>query len=923
MRDAKIATWNQPSEWNRSILLAVAVVIGVASPSTTAQQARPDAVPEQTITALQEKFAAVSKNRQTSRTAMRRDLKNIARSAQALIDASPEAPNRFVLLELIFQSQKRLVAMGLTERNREALFETCAKLAGAPDEYAEIRFEADLLLSEKALSEQNATVTERAAALESLIAQYRGTPGEARSLMMGALIARKLDAPELEDAIMYAMDEKFSDDPEVIEFRQNNLRINMLDVSFKGTFERHDGIELTFPADSMGHMSLMVFWSKDKPVSDRYLDNLKERLEPFGDRVDVFSFNLDELPDGGEAILREKGLDWTVMRLPGGRNHQAYRVYANGDPVAVLVNEYGFSIIRSEIIRGKNVRLDSQRISLPRYMAQLQSLFIGDFLVAAREDKPGDGGGSLNGDSLRAIEECFPPPPFRYRLSRKEALQNYRKAEKLCREAIEQNVQAKSPWCLRNRKIIALIGQWNLACDPRYLEKAVAEAKTALATELPDGADIIPRFCLAKDMLRREVAEPEAILKEFIEETGGRDAPAAALAAAAILALDARSRDLHEIYRQKFLAKHEDNPDFYSFTAFLLNRHHRYRLLRANYSRRERGSRGYIINHGGEPTTEPMPTITLKTLQGDVLTLPRENADKMTLLVFMEPPPAKPESDPDTKDKKASQLGKDHVRGVMNCAVRVDQQQVNSSFEIVAAFLCDDADRVEAFMEENEWTCQAAMVPGGLKNPMVRKLGILSADRVANVFLLRRDGTIAWWTSGLEYQSEFGYPFALLLAMKVHIEWSEVERGYVALEKGEFKKAVTIFSGPFRPASPDRFGWRSPRYHGKTRALMGLKKWDAALEAIDIAIDAHKLRHYRGRRAKKAEDWRDPVVNFVVKDPCDIMAMLWNVKADILEKLERQKEAQELRERAETADKKDRPDIYKTFHERLNDLEQK
>mgnify|MGYP006280683553 FL=1 len=923
MRNTRTKKSKQPIESIRSILLLVAVLIGLVSPSATAQQALPDPIPEQKITALQEKFATVSKSRQTSRTAMRRDLKNIARSAQALIDASPQAPNRFVLLELIFQSQKRLVAMDVTERNRAALFATCAKLADAPDEYAETRFEADLLLSEKALSEQNATVTERAEALKELIERYRGTAGEARSLMMGALIAQRLGARELEDAIVYAMEENFSDDHEVIEFRRKNLRINMLDVSFKGTFERHDGIEIKFPADTMGHLSLMVFWSKDKPGSIEYLDKVKERLESFGDRVDVFSFNLDELPDGGEAILREKGLDWTVMRLPGGRNHQAYRVYAHGDPLAVLVNEYGFSIIRPEIIHARQVALHSHRISVPRYMAQLQSLFIGDFLVTAPEAKLGDGAGSLNGDSLRVIEECFPPPPFRYRLSRKEALQNYRKAEKLCREAIEQNSQAKNLWWLRNRKIIALIGQWNLACDPRYLEKAVAEAKTALATELPDGADVVPRFCLAKNMLRREAADPEAVLTEFIEETGGQDAPPAALAAAAILALDAKSRDLHEIYRQKFLAKHEDNPDFYSFTAFLLNRHHRYRLLRANYARRERGSRGYIINHGGEPMTEPMPTIELKTPDGGQLTIPRRNTDKMTLLVFMEPPPAKPESDPAAKNQKGTQFGKDHVRGVMNCAVRVAEQQVNNSFEIVAAFLCDDAERVEAFMKENEWTCQAAMVPDGLKNPVVHKLGILSADRVANVFLLRQDGTIAWWTSGLEYQSEFGYPFALLMAMKVHIEWNEVERGYVALEKGEFKKAVTIFSGPFRPASPDRFGWRSPRYHGKTRALMGLKKWDAALESIDVAIDAHKLRHYRGRRADHAKDWRDAVVDFVVKDPCDIMAMLWNVKADILEKLDRRKEAQELRKRAETADKKDRPNIYKTFHERLKNLEQK
>ena len=52
----------------------------------------------------------------------------------------------------------------------------------------------------------------------------------------------------------------------------------------------------------------------------------------------------------------------------------------------------------------------------------------------------------------------------------------------------------------------------------------------------------------------------------------------------------------------------------------------------------------------------------------------------------------------------------------------------------------------------------------------VRRLGIVSADRVANVFLLRRDGTIAWHTSGLKYKAAFSHVFSVYLAMKVQIE---------------------------------------------------------------------------------------------------------------------------------------------------------
>ena len=68
---------------------------------------------------------------------------------------------------------------------------------------------------------------------------------------------------------------------------------------------------------------------------------------------------------------------------------------------------------------------------------------------------------------------------------------------------------------------------------------------------------------------------------------------------------------------------------------------------------------------------------------------------------------------------------------------------------MIAAFLTDDANRVQALIKNNEWPCQAVMLPGGLANPIVRRQGILSADRVPNVLLLRPDGTILWKLSGI------------------------------------------------------------------------------------------------------------------------------------------------------------------------------
>jgi hypothetical protein len=889
--------------------------------------ARPEAIPEQEISSLRKELASPGGHRD-SPIRLRRTYKNVARKAQALLEAAPEAPNRFAVLGIIFQSRKRLLALENTETNREAVFAACEQLSRAPDEYAEDRLEADLLLSERALSNRNATLAERAKALEDLVERYRDTEAEAKSLRMAALIVQKLDAPELENAILYAMDERFPDDHEVIAFRRKHLRISRLDVSFSGEFARVDGPVLRFPMDTAGHLCLLVFWSKNTPAIETFLEQVHAHETNHPGRLDVFSFNVDELPDGGEATLRELGLDWNVMRLPGGKNHPAYRTYPQDDPAAILINAYGKAVLRpglgSDAVGFRSeqksiFKIDDARFSEERYLAQLQSLFIGDFLAGSVESGEESTSPSQIAPELKAIQSCFVAPPFRYRLSREEALAKYRAAEALCAEALGKYPQAPERPLLQNRRIIALLGLWNQAGQPKYLEQAVQGAEAALASKPPPGAEVVPRFCLAKEALRRGEAEAASVVSAFLEACGGPDAPAAAVAAAAVLALDAGSRELHETYRSLFLSKHEEHPAYYAVGSFLRDRHHRFRLLEPNHIGRERGTRIYIVNHGLEPMTNRLPRIELRKTDGRLLSLPREQSDTLTLLVFVEPP-ADPGADfPAIPDRHGKPTRNDFLRRVMDDAQRLANEHIHKQVEVITAFLSDNASHVDFLMKTNGWAGQAAMVPGGLANPLVQRLGILSADRLPNIFLLRRDGTVAWQASGLPYKAEFGFPFAFLLGMKVQIELCEVEHAYQALEQGRFEEAARVFSGPYLPWNPDRFGWRSPRYHGKALARMGLKDWAGALDAIDTAIDDHKLRHFHGygRRRKHAIHWRLDAERVTIKQPCDVMVELWATKAAILDQLGRKEEAAGERKRAEEPVKPDPPDLYKAFHKKL------
>ena len=903
------------------VLLAFVHMASAQPPASAPAGAAP--IPESEIASLAAELAQPVAGK--SATEMRMACKSLVRRGKAILKAHPGAPNRYRVLAIVFQSQKRLLGLESSERNRGELFDTCKELAQAPNEYAGLRLEADLLLSDRDLTARDATLAQRAEALAAIVERYRGTPAEAKSLMMAALIAPKLEAPDLEDEIFQALNERFADDPLVIEFIQKNLGISRMDVLLAGTFTRIDGTVLRFPADLLGHLSIMVFWSRETPGIEQYLKQIKDQQALYAGRFEVFSFNVDELPDGGKAILSQWGLDWTVMRLPGGRKSQTYQTYVQKDPLGILVNAYGRAVLAPTVVRKTAITIEEARVSDERYLAQLQSLFIGDFLVTDTEgpldpslppelkmismkaDAQAPAGlkrtaESVPAEMLRAIQACFAPPPFRYRLTTAEALANYTKAEKLCRDAIEKHPKAPDLWLVRNRRIISLMGMWNLAGEPKYLQQAAEESRASLAGDLPPAAGVAARFCLAAQSLRQGEAKAESVLSALVQESGGEGAPASAVAAAAVLAIEAGAKDMHERYRGRFMeAPYEGNPALWSLVSFLRDRYHRYCLFKGNYTRPEdRAVRSYIVNHGSAPSTDRMPAIELKTLDGKTLSIPKDTNGQLTLLVFVEPPEViktEPELDAKGRPKKKAPIF------IMERAQNLADRHIHQELNVIAAFLYDDPNKVQAMVKAEEWKRQVAMVPGGLANPMVQRLGILSADRIPNVFLLRRDGTIQWQASGFLYKADYGSEFSMYLAMKVHTEVCEVQTGYEALRQGDFERAASVFSGPFLPEEDERYQWAGPRFHGLALAHTGLKQWDKALADIDAAVVEHQ---------KAFDDAKN--------GPCDIMAEMRLVRATILDQLGRKEEAEAERKLAAAPNTPHRSTPYGVFQAKLTAL---
>lgn len=861
------------SQTPRSALRLIMCLWMLLIPASSARAQPSQSLPPGTIAALRQGLAQSAK--EGSSVAARRSYKRVIREAQGILEASPEAPNRYEVLALCFQAQKCVLSLESNERNRAAIFDTCRKLAEAPDDYADLRFDADMLLSERDLAERQATLDQRADALRTMLRRYRGTRAEWRSLMVGSLIAPKLLAFDLEQEIEQQIAERFGADHKAIEFRHEQTNVGAVDVVFSGRYERATGGPLVFPYDRLGHQYLVLFWSKNSPGAQQFLGKVKEQVARFPQRFEVYSLNLDALPDAGQSILKDAGLEATALHLPGGRAHSAYRAYARMDPMALLVNGQGHIRLKpGEAIpwpspspaHGKRPASPGPGIGLylddDRYLAQLRSLYIGDFLIS-----PSGSRDPQIAAELKAIDACFTPAPLRFRLTRAQALAGYRRAEALCSAALDQRTPSPGPWELRNRRIIARLGLWNLAAEPQHLETAAREAEDMLASRLPPGADVAARFCLALQTLRGGAVDPEKLVAQFVEEAGGHEAPVSALAAATILSLHANARTPFQKYRAKLVARIAGDGEsaLQPVYAFLRDKHHRYRNFWATpggygYGRPQKYQFRFMVGGYDKPADDARHLrCELTDMDGKTLTLAEIAAGKMLGIVFVEPP----------GDHEAG-------RQVMQQAAGYAGSFAEQGVQAVVVLLADDAGAVKSMLESCEVGCQIALLPNGLANPLVQRLGILSADRIPNLCLLRPDGTIAWSISGLRYHAFGDLGHAMSLAITSNIEKVRSDMAFHALERGEFAKALALFDQRLPPAKKHDW-WTADRLHGRALACMGLQDWDSALATIDGAIKQRQT-DFKGGICK-----------------CHGVVEMHLTKAMILDKLDRGPEAADTR----------------------------
>lgn len=831
--------------WIRSFGLVPVVLCFIAT-STTAQDSQHQFANEKIVSLeseLEEAQQASSSARQ--KLAIRR----VIRECDELLEKNKSSPNRYEVLDILFRAQQQLIGLDDSTTNRRAILDTARQLAAAPNEYAAIRLDADLLVSQAELAQQGVDQRARADALRPLIERYKDTTVEAKVIRITMLMALELGDARMVSQMSEVIAERFAGDSEMINFQRDKLAGQVFGAPFIGRFERSDGKIMSFPMDCLGKTTALYFWSQDNNGKDdlKALAVAWEKLKAESDAADRFqfvSFNLDDLPDAGEGILRELGLDWPALRLPGGRDNSTYKTYARVDPITLTMSPSGYTAMFMSGGGGSGRGYDrdlqsalAREWTKPRYTSQYQSLLAGDFLVL---DLLGDfdptmppewramqksglveaealtrTAKSVPEDKLRAIQSCFIDPPLRYRTSFDQVRANYEKAESLCGKAISEHPEANDLWIVRNRRIIALMALWKLDGDRNRFAAAVEEAKLAVAKGYPPGTDVVARFCLAREAFRADDIAADAVISKFVEDSGGPLAPGPAIAAASLLALDVGDRRLHEKYRLVTLDKYSDHPACWTAVSFMVDRYHRYWLYHPpftagwTYDRRQ----GHFLAIGQPEEAHRTLRTEFKALDGGTFRIPEDSGGKWTVISF-------------AKDAKAIAF----PRGTTEYLKSRPFEDVN----LIATVFSDDAAAIGAELNERNVPDEfpTMLVPGGIKNPIVHKLGILDEDERPNFVILRPDGSIAVTLSGLTMSAQHGD--VIQNVIECHDE-KAVDEALASGDLEEAKRLAFAFAPIDETIATDQKKKpankiSNPHLRSRAKVYTAMKNWEAAFK---------------------------------------------------------------------------------------------
>lgn len=865
-------------------LRLVAVLLAVfAMPAVVVSADEASLISADRISSIQTQLDEASKAKSPARKKLA--LRRVIRACEEVLESHSKAANRFQMMGVLFNSQQKLIGLDNSALNRRSLLETCRELVNAPNEYAAIRLDADLLVSQAELAQQGADPKTRAEALRPLVDRYRDTEVEGKVIRIAMLMALEFGDAGLISHMRQVIAERLPGDMEMINFQRDKLAGQVFGAPFIGRFEMSDGTPVCFPMDYLGKTTALYFWSKDNGG----LEDLRELADAWkkirtdsdaADRYQFVSFNLDELPDAGESILRDLGLDWPAIRLPDGRENPIYKTYVRGDPFKLTMAPTGYTAMfmsgagssgrgtKSKSGYERSLQSSLARVwTKPQYTSQFQSLLAGDFLVT---DPEGDfdparppewkavlpagkgqsqalqrGASAVPANRLQAIQDCFVKAPERYRLTARQVQANYEQADELCQQVMADHPEATDLWMVRNRRIVALLGLWKVEGSPRRFAEALKEAEHALDEGYPDGTDLIARLCVTRQKLRDPDQDAVSVISQFVSQ---QSTVATANAIAALLALEISDRKLHEKYRRASLDQYADVPALWNVTAFLLDRYHRYWMYQPpfvagwTYGRRQ----GHFLAIGTPEDAMRSVMFELESLDGETLRFPQDTDGKWAIIEF------RPDAVTAPHLARYGTFTRERPTNDTLQFVAILNEDVDAAREACAKRLEEQQKRKQA-----PDLFQTIIVPGGIKHPVVQRLGILADGVKPDILVLRPDGTVAAFLSGMTMISQHGN------ALQNLIEWQDEKNVEKALVDGDLERAKRLaftYAPVEEPADPDQKKKpvkkiALPHLRARTKVRMALGELEAAKTDVqEVYLEVNRKAGWLSMRTDDLEE---------------------------------------------------------------------
>ena len=867
-----------PARWHLCRMHTAVLLIGLVFAAFTGLASVAGTIPEAEINSVRTTLDGASEARTEARKRM--SIKRAIRSGEALIEQNPDASNRFEILGILYEAGVRLMELDGSQESRRALLETCRKLAEAPDEYAAIRLDADLMLSQAELAKDGAGLKQRGSALLPLIERYRGTEVEKKVLRLTLLMALEFGDIPIVSEIREIIAKRCPEDLDLIIFQREQLKGQVFGAPFVGSFRRSDGTAYRYPLDGLGRTTMVYFWTQENQGLEdlaSLVKTYKEKKEVFANRLRIVSMNLDELPDAGESHLLKLGVDWPALHLPGGRSNKVFQAYGRGAPSMVTVTPTGYAALFMSTGKEGGVR-DYTRWSgssmarewtRERYGRYLQSIFNAEFmllpagkafdpsfppeLMAVTDATPLQRNTSVVPEqALLDLQACFASLAKRVKSSDTDLISSYQKALALCEKTIGEHGGASDLWVVRNRRLMALLSLWKLTAEHEHYAAAIQEAKVILEQSVPPGAELLARFCLARHSLRDVDVDHKAAIEAFRSENQ-QTAPGLSLALASLLALDVADRQLHEKYRDEILANHAEEPPMWSFTSFLLDRHVRYWQYTAPYTggwsfgRRQ----SYFLNLGHSDEAQRSLEGDLVGLDGKPFTIPGGSGGKWNIMVVA--------GDWTKFDRSPMPL----------LAYTLQDYATNRPFDDVmfSLVLTDENGPKQVMYKDKPVECMTFRAPEGLDSPLLQKAGVLSEDESPNAVLIRPDGTIAAALSGFALKDKAR---GAVLRNVIHQHDEQVIISLI--EKGDATKArdmIMALAPVWDPEAPENKRKRKPQYphahlRSRARVYLALGDYEAALaDAQQVVMRQSSTdggMSLRTRELEEAEALRDRIV---------------------------------------------------------------